>query len=72
MSKIIVKYINPPIPVRFMDYIAHLENDEEGKIVGYGSTKKEAIEDLLGWLDEDQIPPEFNDYFSKNFNDLLA
>lgn len=43
--KIITQHINPPIPVRHLDWCAWIEGEEEG-FKGWGDTEQAAIEDL--------------------------
>jgi hypothetical protein len=45
MRKIKTDFIYPPIPVRCYDWRAVFDDCDE--IIGYGSTKEEAIQDLL-------------------------
>jgi len=47
MKNIITQPIFPPIPIRKYDWSAYREGYEEGDLIGYGETKKEAIDDLL-------------------------
>lgn len=47
---ITVEYVHPPIPDRDMDYCAYL--DPEGPI-GWGSTRAEAVRDLLEQIREE-------------------
>jgi len=47
MNEIITEHVNPPIPVRSYDWSAVRRDYEEGGLVGWGSTKQEAVEDLL-------------------------
>jgi len=60
--KIVLDYICPPVPIRCNDWEA-MEADADEPLwdgeqwigmppVGYGATKEEAIEDLLGKLKE--------------------
>lgn len=46
-GKIIVNYINPPIPLRCFDYTAVREGYDEGDIIGFGKTAEDAKRDLL-------------------------
>lgn len=43
--KIVTEHVYPPIPVRFMDWVAHYD-DPEGPS-GRGTTEAEAIRDLM-------------------------
>ena len=47
MSKIITSFDYPPIPIRKYDWSAIREDYDEGDLIGYGETEKEAIEDLI-------------------------
>jgi hypothetical protein len=44
--KIITQYIAPPIPMRNFDWVAVCEGYEPGDPIGYGSTEKEAKDNL--------------------------
>ena len=46
MKKIITDYVHPPIPIRYLDWCAYYEGEEENQNYGWGNTEKEAIEDL--------------------------
>jgi len=46
-KKIIINNICPPIPIRNYDWEAYREDYDEGDLIGYGVTKKEAVYDLL-------------------------
>jgi len=46
-NPIITTYIHPPIPVRSMDWEAIRKDYEGGDLRGEGSTREEAISDLL-------------------------
>jgi hypothetical protein len=50
--KIITMFNEPPIPSRHWDWQATEEGFDYGDSVGYGSTEQEAIDDLIGQLDE--------------------
>ncbi len=45
-NKIITRHEYPPIPIRNYDWSAIREDYDEGDLIGYGATKKMAIEDL--------------------------
>ena len=45
-NKIITSFLNPPIPVRSMDWQATYEGYDEGDPIGRGATEQEAIDDL--------------------------
>jgi hypothetical protein len=47
MSKIITSFLNPPIPVRCMDWQATYEGYEGGDAIGNGATEQEAIDNLI-------------------------
>jgi len=47
MEKILTTHINPPIPVRDYDWEAVRANYDEGDLIGYGKTEKEAVKALL-------------------------
>lgn len=53
--KIITCHVHPPIPMRYFDWCAYREGQEEGR-VGWGSFEIAAIEDLQGLeeIDEDE------------------
>ena len=40
------EFVNPPIPVRSMDWNATLDDYEPGDAIGHGATEQEAIDDL--------------------------
>jgi hypothetical protein len=44
---IITERINPPIPVNHFDWTACRDGYDAGDPIGYGTTEREAIEDLL-------------------------
>lgn len=44
-KKIITSHVQPPIPSRIFDWVAHYEGEEEG-VTGHGATEAEAIADL--------------------------
>jgi hypothetical protein len=45
--KIITAFVNPPIPIRSMDWQAHYDGEEHEQMdVGRGATEAEAIADL--------------------------
>ena len=48
--KIITNFDYPPIPIRTMDWSAHLDGYEPGDPVGNGATEDEAIADLVEQL----------------------
>lgn len=54
--KIKTEFINPPIPIRNMDWSA-VDDDtysgDPGEPVGYGKTEQEAIDDLLQMIAEE-------------------
>lgn len=51
--KIVTENIFPPIPDRRFDWIAYYEGEEERGRYGYGSTKDEAIAELVNdWGDD--------------------
>lgn len=45
--KIIVEFINPPIPIRNYDWQATRWDYDEGNLIGNGETKELAIANLL-------------------------
>lgn len=45
-NKIITEFVNPPIPVRSMDWQAVYEGYDDGDPIGSGATEQEAIDDL--------------------------
>lgn len=47
MKKIITSHVFPPIPIRYMDWCAWFDGEEEGGLQGWGATEAEAVEDLL-------------------------
>jgi hypothetical protein len=47
MNKIITSFLNPPIPVRSMDWQATRKGYDEGDLIGRGATEQDAINDLL-------------------------
>lgn len=52
MKKIITTFWKLPIPDRRFDWEAIREDYNEGDPIGYGITKREAIEDLLTQEDD--------------------
>lgn len=50
MKKIITEYIFPPIPYRFMDWVAYYDDydgaEDSRSRLGKGATEQEAIDDL--------------------------
>lgn len=53
MSRIIVNYVNPPIPDRNFDYCAYDDATfEPGSPQGYGPTKEAALADLQDKMEE--------------------
>ena len=44
--RIVVDYVNPPIPIRAFDFCAFFEGNDIGDPQGYGTTAAEAIKDL--------------------------
>ena len=55
--KIVTEYVNPPIPIRSMDWIAYDDDTYCGCgechcPLGSGATEQEAINDLLEQLDD--------------------
>lgn len=53
--KIITSYDYPPIPIRWLDWSAHLDGDEEDGPYGHGKTEAEAIADLKQQLEDLEI-----------------
>lgn len=51
-------YVNPPIPYRNCDWSCSLTDDEDA-VRGWGSTKEEALNDLLSIEDENVIAAHF-------------
>lgn len=48
MPKIVTTYVFPPIPVRFMDWQAHYDGEEDEQMAtGHGVTEQEAVRDLI-------------------------
>jgi len=47
MEKIIITFVNPPIPMRSFDWSAHYDGEEELGLVGWGRTETEAVIDLV-------------------------
>jgi len=46
MSRIIVRYWPPPIPIRKYDYCAYRDGYEEIGQYGFGETEQEALDEL--------------------------
>lgn len=46
---ITTSYVCPPVPYRDMDWMAHVEGDEEGP-TGRGESEADALRDLAGQL----------------------
>lgn len=55
MSDIKTTYVHPPIPIRWMDWQACRDGQEEFGPYGTGRTEQEAIQDLL---DQEDINDE--------------
>jgi hypothetical protein len=54
MPNIVIRNIYPPIPIRQFDWCAYVDGEEERGEYGYGSTKAEAIADLINnYLQQD-------------------
>lgn len=49
--KIKTNYDHPPIPDRSMDWSAWPDGEEELGIAGHGNTEREALLDLIEWLE---------------------
>ena len=47
------EFVNPPIPVRHMDWCAWVAGQEEEGIYGNGPTEEDAIQNLKDRLDQD-------------------
>jgi len=47
IDEIITSFLNPPIPVRSMDWQATRKGYDEGDLIGRGATEQDAINDLL-------------------------
>lgn len=54
-NKIITSYDFPPIPDRNFDWSAIRYDYDPGDIIGYGSTEKEAINDLINQEKEEEL-----------------
>ena len=52
MSKIITRFVHPPIPDRRFDWSAVTDDYDLGSPIGYGATKEAAITDLMEQLEE--------------------
>ena len=52
MTRLIVTYDPPPIPVRYFDWTATEDGYEPGCPIGYGRTRDEAVADLEEQLAE--------------------
>ena len=50
-DKVVTRYVYPPIPIRTCDWCAYIDGNEEGR-VGWGQTEEEAIQDLIGQLED--------------------
>ncbi len=46
MTRIVTTHEFPPIPIRDYDWSASRSDYDEGDLIGYGKTEKQAIEDL--------------------------
>lgn len=56
--KIITTHVNPPIPIRTMDWQAHYEGEEDEQMdTGHGATEAEAIADLKENYPRDEPSP---------------
>ncbi len=51
--KICVTLVNPPIPIRWLDWVAYYDGQEEDGPRGTGKTAKDAINDLLDNTDQE-------------------
>lgn len=49
--KINTEFVHPPIPIRWHDWIAYYDGEEEDGLRGIGETEQEAIDDLLSQED---------------------
>lgn len=67
MKKIVTENIFPPIPDRRFDWCAFFEGCEEDGNYGYGSTKQEAIDDLLRLSQEELEANMSEEEFAKHF-----
>lgn len=52
MEEIKVVYVNPPIPLRSFDWCAYYDGSEEDGDRGWGTTKEEAVKNLLELVGE--------------------
>ncbi len=46
-SEIVAVHINPPIPIRKFDWMAHFDGGDEEGPRGFGATIQEAVENLI-------------------------
>lgn len=49
-TKIVTRYIRPPIPTTRFDWMAHVEGEDEDGPTGYGSTEADAVRELAEQL----------------------
>jgi len=54
MNKIVVEYVNPPIPIRVYDWCAWIEGEQETGPWGYGKNEEAAVKDLLECLQDEE------------------
>ena len=47
MPTIIATFVNPPIPIRCLDWSAVFSDYEPGDLQGFGTTREEAVDDLI-------------------------
>ena len=50
-----VDHVSPPIPTRYLDYLAYTGDGDEGSKSASGPTAMEAVDNLVAILDEDDF-----------------
>jgi hypothetical protein len=53
LDEVKTECIRPPIPIRNFDWVAWIDGEEENGKHGYGETEKQATDDLLTQLGEE-------------------
>ncbi len=47
MKKILTDYVYPPIPIRWMDWVAYFDGQDGDGPHAFGASKEEAIQNLI-------------------------
>ena len=68
MTKIIIEFVYPPIPMRHCDWSAHFDGDEErADLIGWGATEAEALADLARIHEERREALEEDDDYDEQW-----